>query len=333
MKGRLEHTLETQSKIEEMLKTLPEVVRGYYYSIQLRKEAKTCWTYIWHVSRYLDSINNDLERIDDDSVSRFLVEHRTKLNAKGEVVNTSFSYQKLIWSSLNSFFMYLRKKRIIAENPCDLVERPNNEDNPQRVALDSRQLRLLMKAVSDGAGSYESKVRQLQWKKRDSLILAMLIDTGMRRTALTEINVDDIDFENRKINITDKRMTYLTYDIPDSLMNRIEEWLEDRAEKLEEYGRTSDALFISNQGDRISDKSVDRLVRKYSYAAFGVEISPHKLRASFVTNYYKASGHDINATCKAVGHKSITTTARYIVDENKSRTNAVNYMDNIICDL
>ena len=48
----------------------------------------------------------------------------------------------------------------------------------------------------------------------------------------------------------------------------------------------SDALFISVQRSRISPRAVSDLVKKYSKAGIGTEISPHKLRSAFFTILY-----------------------------------------------
>jgi site-specific recombinase XerD len=150
------------------------------------------------------------------------------------------------------------------------------------------------------------------------------MNTGMRRTALSEINLDDISFVDRKLTVIDKRHTEQIYDITDEIEDAIMKWLKKREKLLN--GVKTDALFISTQRQRITPKSIERIVKKYSKDALGFEISPHKLRAAFITNYYEASGHDLDATCKAVGHSDVSTTYRYITRKNNARTEAINFM-------
>jgi integrase/recombinase XerC len=102
------------------------------------------------------------------------------------------------------------------------------------------------------------------------------------------------------------------------------QWLNKREKLL--AGKKSDALFISSRRERMSEKSIYNLVRKYSEEALGYAISPHKLRAAFVSLYYEASGGDIKATCEAVGHADISTTSIYITRRNNSRKEAQNFM-------
>ena len=108
--------------------------------------------------------------------------------------------------------------------------------------------------------------------------------TGMRETALTEINVNDVDFANGTVKIIDKLHKTHVYKMNRAIREALENWIADREEKL--AGQKIDALFISNQKKRVSAKCVVRIVSKYSLEGLGYSISPHKLRAAFCTILY-----------------------------------------------
>ena len=42
---------------------------------------------------------------------------------------------------------------------------------------------------------------QYKWKSRDRAIMMLFMQTGIRETALSEINIEDIDFENHSIKV------------------------------------------------------------------------------------------------------------------------------------
>lgn len=329
MKGRVEHSIKTENNIKNILDTLPECVGDYYYNISVSKEPKSCLTYIKAIREFLKSVNPedqksiDISKIRETQVTRFMHQLETKKDSEGNIESTSFSYRKTVHTALNSFFTYVYKSGMINRNPIELIDRPKNQDKVQRIKLNESDLQKILKAVETGTlDNTHAANSQKKWKSRDRAIIMTLIGTGMRETALTEINVEDIDWNTGVLTIIDKRHTTHEYILPEELKKEIQNWLEDRDEILN--GRKSDALFISNQRDRISVRAISNIVGKYSKYGIGKELSPHKLRAAFCTILYDKTG-DIELVRDAVGHRNIATTQRYIVKDNsaKRRSSAI----------
>ena len=76
---------------------------------------------------------------------------------------------------------------------------PSGEDFVNRKFLDEDDLKEVLLAVECGAGNRRSVAMQYKWKSRDRAIMMLFIQTGIRETALSEINIEDIDFENHII--------------------------------------------------------------------------------------------------------------------------------------
>lgn len=331
MNGRLEHKLHNEKVIAKLLEDLPLCVTDYYYSRSASKESRGSAEYISKIRTFLKFLNDDTKNIDvrtitENEISKYLHSIEQTIDKNGNPKETSFSYRQQVWSILNSFFGYLRKKRIIGENPMDFIDRPSGKDVVKRVNLDSFDIRFLLESVDDGAGTKHSKHRQENWKTRDKAILVLFAMTGMRETALTEINLEDLDFYNETITVIDKRHKTHVYKMNDTIKKTLEAWLEDRENKLN--GEKVSALFISNRKQRIHRDSVYRLVKKYSLEGLGYEISPHKLRAAFCTILYNKT-KDIEFVRRAVGHNKIETTQRYVVDDNTARETAAEIMGKI----
>jgi site-specific recombinase XerD len=72
------------------------------------------------------------------------------------------------------------------------------------------------------------------------------------------------------------------------------------------------ALFLSLQRRRISQRAVEKLVKKYAVlgAPLKPRLSPHKLRSTFGTNLYRATG-DIYLVADTLGHADVNTTRRH----------------------
>ena len=133
----------------------------------------------------------------------------------------------------------------------------------------------------------------------------MFITTGMRRSALSQIDIDDIDFEEKKLKVIDKGYKTFYYDLDDRVMEAINDWIAKRAIKFPLL--KTRALFIGSKGGRLQPERIEDMISHYSKQALGFSISPHKLRAAYCTLYYEATG-DIYKVQQAVKHASIVTT-------------------------
>lgn len=324
MKGRLEHDLRNNKNAQQLLEIMPTYVTDFYYSLHSATEPTTRLEYLKKIKNFLDFANTDIKNIDDVVVGRYF----EKINHTNDKVHgsreTSSAYRQMCWSVLNQFFGYLEDRGIVDKNPVKKTKRPRTKDNVKRILLSMDDLNAILHAVNMGAGSSNAIARQQKWKERDLLIMFLFMNTGMRKTALSEINIDDISFADKKLTVIDKRKTPQIYSISEEMEDAINTWLVKREKILD--GTPCEALFISTQKQRLCERAVYDLVKKYSKQALGYEISPHKLRAAFVTLYYEASGYDIEATRRAVGHSDVSVTSRYIVKENNDRDNAINFM-------
>lgn len=331
MDGRVEHKIRNEKLINSMLQELPECVSQYYYSRASSKESKGCAEYLKKIRTFLKFLNNetkfiDVTQITENDISKYMHSIEQTTDSLGNIKETSFSYRKQVYSILNSFFEYLRKRKIILENPMDYIERPTSKDMVKRINLDSFDIQFLLESIDGGAGSKRSKNRQENWKIRDKAIILLFTMTGMRKTALTEINIGDLDFYRKTIKIIDKRHKTHIYKMNDVIENALEDWIADRKNKMP--NNQTDALFISNQRQRIGENTVSAIVKKYSLEALGYPISPHKLRAAFCTILYEKTG-DIEFVRRAVGHSCIETTKRYIADDNTVKDEAAAIMEEI----
>ena len=331
MNGRLEHKIKNEEYIARHLKDLPECVSQYYYSRSSSRESKGSAEYIKKIKSFLSFVNADTKSIDitkitEEDISKYLHSIEQTVDKKGSIRETSFAYRKQIHSILNSFFEYLRKRKIIMSNPMDCIERPTSKDVVERKYLDSFDVHFLLDCIDGGAGSDIQKNRQESWKLRDKAIMVLLTMTGMRETALIEINVGDLDFDSGTIKVIDKRHKTHIYKMNDAMRSALVNWLADRELKLS--GKNTDALFISNRRQRLGVKSLVAIVEKYSLEGLGYKISPHKLRAAFCTILYKQTG-DIEFVRRAVGHSSIETTQRYVVDDDTAKDEAASIMSKI----
>lgn len=325
MTGRIEHEQRTIKNIEQILKDMPEYVIDFYYAIRISKEPKTCLEYLRKIRHFLNFVNKDILEVTEKDISRYF-DHIYYTKVNHEIKKTSSAYRQLVWTTLNQFFIYLYKHNIVKTNSIELIKRPKYTDYVEKSILSMEEVNLILSKIKEGAGTKKAKSRQKEWVERDLLIMTLFIYTGMRETALSEIDITDISFITKELVVIDKRNVIQKYCINENIKIVIENWLEKREQLLGE--EQTPALFISSKRKRISEKAISNIVKKYSEAALGRIITPHELRGTFISLSYEALGYDIKAVSEAVGHSNIATTSRYIRKKNNSREEALSFMSN-----
>lgn len=326
MNGRIEHGLKIDQKTQSMLETLPQCVTDYYYAISMSTEPHTRKEYITRIKAFLHYTNKNVEDICEKDITRYFhyINEKSKISKGKEL---SSSYLQLIWSSLNGFFTYLEQNNIIEKNPIGMCKYPKSKDRHSQTYLNENELKNTLNAVTQNNLQGRLKTWNNAFKERDFLILYMLMNTGMRTEMLCEINANDFDYKKMRFIVIAKGGKEIEYKITPQMSIYINQWMIKRTKYLNR--NSGDALFISKNGERLTYISINRIVKKYT-KMMGKEVTPHKLRASFITNFYEASGHDLEATRIAGGHEFIETTKRYIGGKEESRFDAQKYMDGFL---
>lgn len=336
MNGRLENEIKKEKQIDNILDTLPNYITEWNcFMASSDMSPASRLDFIRKIRRFLCSINQKVDNVLISEITKINVDKYlssiTKKNINGNIQETSDSYKQSVWSCLNNFFGFLVEYEYIEKNPINMKKKPKNNDlyriNSNRIRLTGRDFKDILCSVENGVGTQKSKTRQEKWQTRDMCIFLLLMTTGMRETALTQINIGDIDFINHKLTIEDKGDKIHTYYLNDKTMNTINDWLEVR--KLYFPNIKTDALIISYMGDRMSSKGIVKIVDKYCMDALGKHISPHKFRAGFCSIMYEES-KDIEKVRRMVGHSNISTTQRYIVTDNAERKESSNIMERIL---
>ena len=328
MQGRLENELKINDAINRFLEKMPEYVKEWHLNLMAsNKTAATRRDFVYKISYFLSFINKDtknvrLEDFNINKVEEYFVIIRTKKDKNGNTVYTSDSHQQCIWIALNNFFEFLYNRKYISENYMKSITKPKNRDleriNEKRPLLTKKDFKKIINAVYENGGKF---------KERDLAIITLLMNTGMRESALVEINVSDIDFDYNKLYVVDKGNKKHTYFLSSDIVDILIDYIEERKYFLDD--KENDALFLSARKTRITAEAVYDIVMKYSKLGIGKELSPHKLRGGFVTILYKETG-DAEFVRRAVGHSNISTTQRYIATAGEEKEKAAKLMQGLL---
>ncbi len=202
-------------------------------------------------------------------------------------------------SSLRMFFKYLTNNlHLLSVNPAAELETPKlRKSLPVHLTLE--QSIDLLRAV-DGPN-----------KERDYCILTLFLNCGMRLAELCSLNYTDIkpDGSMKILGKGNKeRIVYLN----DACIEAIAQYMKVRPnDKI--VAKDKNALFISNRGLRISNKTVQHIVKTFLEKAGlgGQGYSTHKLRHTAATLMYQQGNVDIRILKDILGHANLGTTQIY----------------------
>ena len=181
--------------------------------------------------------------------------------------------------------------------PCQGVELPKTRKRlPKYLSRDEVE-----KLLQAPGGVYET---------RDRAVLRLLYTSGLRVSELVALNIEDVDFNEGTVKVNDGKggRDRVTYTDRETL-----QLLKDMIYKRTRKGREDKgpALFTTRSGDRISTRSIQRIVKKTSQEA-GLEkrVTPHIIRHSFAANSLE-EGFNIKEIQQLLGHSSLSSTEIY----------------------
>lgn len=326
MEGRKENELKKEKKIREKLESAPRYMKAYYDTIYT-KSYTTQNVYIRYVLDFIKYLENEYG-YDINDVNCFKEVKASTINSYMKSLNAGNSIKASRLFGIKSFFKYLIGDEIISNDPCNRVEVPKDNEEHKITSLTKREIKIIKQNIMNGCGSERARARQARWRSRDYAIIMMGLSLGLRVTSLSEININDINFDTMELKIVEKGNKERTLMFSENLKEIILEWIEDRNVMLSNKGVDTDALFISGLMKRITSDAIADIVKKYTYN-IDKHITPHKLRSTCATNVYNNTG-DIYLTADVLGHRNIANTKRYASISKERKEKAAHAMDSIL---
>lgn len=336
MNGRLEKELKIDQKIRNMIKdhSQNKILNSYYGSF-VDESYSTRYTYMVNVITFLEYMKrnynidfnkeSDIKRIKMLHINEYLNSYSYKKGKLSNEKNTN-SYKALKLASVRHFYEFLVNNDMADTNLCDKIKKPKEKSLNEIISLTPEEIQLVKLNVLNGVGTDRAKSFQKKLTNRDLAIIFLGITTGLRISAICNINMEDVSIQNKTIRVIEKGYVDKYIYVPENVMNYIEKWIDDRSEILE-YGN-SDALFISLKQERISTSTVRKMLKKYTYN-IDKNITPHKLRSTAATNLLEETG-DIFLVAEVLGHKNIQNTRRYAKMSEEKKRNAASILGKLV---
>lgn len=301
---------------ETILNKSPNTIKEYYYDLNyflrfIKKRFNLTRETNYSKITIKDISLNTIKKIKLEDIHAFLSYLTKTYNSK-----PATRARKV--SSIRVFFKYLSSKaKLISTNPAQNLETPKLDKRlPKYLTLD--ESKKLLNAV------FTDDIRN---KERDFAIITLFLNCGLRLSELVQMNIKDINFNEKKVHIIGKGNKERSIYLNNSCMDAINMYLKTRPEnkKMNDKQKSKDALFLSERRTRISKRTVQYIVNKELTKAEldTSKFSVHKLRHTAATLMYQYGHVDIRALQAVLGHESISTTEIYTHVSDNQIKNAI----------
>lgn len=291
---QLKKVLEDLSSEEIKDNDSRELLERFIATKQLEgRSERTLKYYKVTIEKMMTAIDKNIRAITTDDLRQYMAEYQKNSNAGKMSIDN-------IRRNLSSFFNWLEEENYILKSPVRRIHKIKTTTAVKETYSDDEMERL----------------RDCCTEIRDLAIVDMLASTGMRIGELVQLNIEDIDFDERECIVLGKgdkeRIVY--FDARTKL--HLKEYLESRKDNNE-------ALFVGirKPHNRVTINGVELRIRQLGHKVGIKKCHPHKFRRTMATVAID-KGMPIEQVQKLLGHEKIDTTLHYAMVKQSNVKNA-----------
>ena len=322
---------------EKIEKQLPKFMRGYFSYLKGNVLPATRLAYLHDLLFFMKYLISETDLTEAEKTDKIKLSELDEVQAvdvnmfidycrryKVETDDTVYMYENSNKSlarkksSLSVMFKQLYRDGLLSKNITDgfdpiRVPKPGEREIK---ALQDDEVMIMLDAVSTGVGLTEHERSYWQkTKKRDKAILMFFLTYGLRLSELQQLNLSSFNFKRGEFIVYRKRGKESVMPLNKSVTAVLNDYIDNERPKGADLSDESkDALFLSLQGKRMSDRQIRELVKKYTSIALSTSrragYSPHKLRATAATSLI-GRGNSIFDVAALLDHEQVTTTQLY----------------------
>lgn len=332
---------------------LPRFLRGFFSYLRGNVLPMTRLAYLQDIHFFFNYLIDETGLVEADETSKIKASELNRVRAvdvnmfidycrkyKVETDNTVTIYEnnnKTLArkkSSISVLFKYMYRDELVEKNITDGFDpiRVPKAGEREIKALQDDEVMIMLDAVTNGTGL--TKHQKSYWektKKRDKAILILFLTYGLRLSELQQLNLSSFNFGRGEFKIYRKRGKESIMPINDSVFETLNDYINNerpKDEKIKEGNK--DALFLSLQGSRLTERQIRDLVKKYTAIALKTSTkagySPHKLRATAATSLI-GRGNSIYDVAALLDHEQVTTTQLYAAHKKNVKRDLVKGME------
>jgi integrase/recombinase XerC len=282
------------------MKTLQEIFDEYIKHYLEAEKGASSYTVRNYRDDLLDFLyflkKKKVDPLDETKVDRHVLRDYLSELVGRKIAKASIA-RKL--SAIRSFFRYLVREEIIAKNPIEQVSSPKLDRRLPSFLTQEEMERLL------NAPDLSTPLGQ-----RDRALLELLYASGLRVSELVGLTPEQIDLESNEIRVWGKGSKERVVLMGQPAAGALKDYIKEGRAELRGEKKTK-ALFLDRYGQRLTERSVQRLLNQYAKkAGIGKRVHPHLLRHTFATHLLDG-GADLRVVQELLGHARLTSTQIY----------------------
>ena len=322
---------------EAIERELPRFLRGFYAYLRSNVLPNTRLAYLHDIKFFMQYLIDETDITDAEETSKIKLEDLQEVQAidvnmfidycrryKVETEKNIYMYENTNKtlarkkSSISVLFKYLYRDGFVEKNITDgfdpiRVPRPGEKEIK---ALQDDEVMIMLDAVSSGQGLTDKE--RTYWEKtklRDKAILILFLTYGLRLSELQQLNISSFNFNRGEFIVYRKRGKESLMPLNKSATAVIHDYIDNERPNDDKIpDEHKDALFLSLQCKRMTERQIRELVKKYTSIALHTTrragYSPHKLRATAATSLI-GRGNSIFDVAALLDHEQVTTTQLY----------------------
>lgn len=337
---------ELKVKADEIIKQLPECSKLYFREMRTsNKSERTIYEYALDIKAFFDylslqpsfkdvdfnllNISQILDKLTREDLQEYIetFSEREISDHTGKTIKVASSpaYIARKKSSLKSFYQYYYDLKLIEDNTASSIKSSSIKDK-NILILENDEIDRFIQATEPSKNTASKQILA----SRDKTIISLFLMSGIRVSELVGIDLSDIDFKRAAIRIVRKGGNEDEIYLSEKLEKTLSDYIENSRKELLK-GIDSPALFIGQNKERMSVRSIEKLIQKYALkAGLNKKITPHALRRTCGSYLYNETG-DIYEVARLLGHKSIETTKKHYAKPNEEKKrNASKVLNDII---
>jgi integrase/recombinase XerC len=219
-------------------------------------------------------------------------------------------------SSVRAFCRFLVKRGVLAGNPGAAIRGPKKPKGLPRALVVDEAVHLVEVPLKTGRTSHRTLALHEQQRHdllriRDAAMMDLLYATGLRVSEACGLDITDLDTGRYQMPIVLVRHGKGNKSREVPLVAQAYASVQSYLAVRTQLGATGAALFVNAQGERLTPRSVQRMVKRWTIAGgIYAAATPHSLRHSFATHLLDA-GADLRSIQELLGHASLSSTQIY----------------------